>query len=243
MLVRALIVLFAVLNLGVATWWIAHAPPSAPASVPPPASVARLQLVGENAKRTRPAPKPEATTASNAAPPISPTPPAVADIAPPPVQQCFAFGPFATKDAGIAAAAKLKPLVQRLATREQPGAAANTSAHGWRVYLPPLPSLEQAQTVAQRIGAAGFSDFLVVRDGPEAHSIALGRYGSEAAAKKRADALNAAGFAAQAEAVGAPTATTTLWLDVVADEGFEPRRAQAAIGAAQYRKAACAVRR
>jgi hypothetical protein len=106
------------------------------------------------------------------------------------------------------------------------------------VYLPPLPSLVQAQALAERIGAAGFSDFLVVREGTEANSIALGRYGSEQAARKRADALNAAGFAAQAEAVG-DAAQTAIWLDVVADAAFDPRRAQAGIAAAQHRAIAC----
>lgn len=238
MLVRALIVLFLVLNLGVAAWWIAHDPPP-PASVQVPPGVAQLQLVEETGT---PAPPPAAATP---APPTTPaatsaTPAPVADaITAPPVQQCFAFGPFASKDAATTAAAKLKPLVQRLTTREQ---AAASPGRGWRVYLPPLPSLEEAQAVAQRIGAAGFSDFLVMREGAQANAIALGRYSSEDAANKRVQALTAAGFAAQVEALDAPPAVA-VWLDVVADEGFDPRRAQAAIDAAQYRKRDCAVQR
>lgn len=233
MLVRALIVLLSVLNLGVAGWWIAHDPPPAKAPLQVPPGVARLQLVREAAREPVPPPQAAASTAADAA-----AAPAATDIASPSVQLCFSFGPFAAKDA-VSAAAKLRPQVQRLSEREQ----AAPSARGWRVYLPPLPSLEQAQTIAQRIGAAGFSDFLIVREGAEANSIALGRYGSEEAAKKRADALIAAGFAAQAEALGEPDkAAGTVWLDVVAGEAFDPRRAQAAIAAAQYRKADCAAR-
>lgn len=243
MLVRALIVLLSVLNLGVAAWWIAHDPPAPPAPVQAPAGVARLQLVNENAKPAAPRPVAAATTAPAPAPAVAapqPQPPAEDAITAPPAQQCFTFGPFASKEASDAATAKLKPQVQKLTPREQ---AAATSTRGWRVYLPPLPSLEQAQTVAQRIGAAGFTDFLVVREGSEANSIALGRYRSEEGAKKRADALNAAGFAAQAEALGASTdAAKVTWLDVVADEAFDPRRAQGAIAAAQYRKVDCPAR-
>ena len=233
MLVRALIVLLSLLNLGVAAWWIGHdpLPAKAPPSVPP--GVARLQLVQESAPP--PAPSVQEPTTANAV-----ATPAAADVTAPPAQQCFSFGPFASKNAGSAAAAKLRPQVQKLSAREL---AAPSAARGWRVYLPPLPSLEQAQTIAQRISAAGFSDFLVVREGVEANSIALGRYSSEDAAKKRADALAAAGFAAQAEAVGeAAKGAGTVWLDVVADATFDPRRAQAAIAAAQYRKADCAAR-
>jgi hypothetical protein len=197
-----------------------------------PAGVARLQLVGERASRapafatTAAAPE---TAASNEAVPPS------ASAAPAP-QQCFSFGPFASRDAGNAAIAKLKPLVRSLASREQAAGA----ARGWRVYLPPLPSPEQARAVAERIGAAGFSDFLVVREGTDANSIALGRYSSEAGAKKRAESLNAAGFAAQVDALGESSAT---WLDVVADAAFDPRRAQAMVAAAQHRKIDCARQR
>jgi hypothetical protein len=236
MLVRALIVLLSVLNLGVAAWWIAHdpPPPSAPAQVP--AGVARLQLIDEGPSVRAPAPA-SATAASTL--PATPAPPATDTITAPPAQQCFSFGPFASQSIASSAAAKLKPSVQKLTTREQPGAAATT--RGWRVYLPPLPSLEQAQAAAQRIGAAGFDDFLVVREGAEANSIALGRYRNEEGAKKRADALIAAGFAAQVAALGEPGAMS-VWLDVVADEAFDPRRAQTSIGAAQYRRADCPAR-
>jgi hypothetical protein len=238
MLVRALIVLLSVLNLGAAAWWIAHDPPPPPAPAQVPAGVARLQLIDEGA-RSAPAPAPAPTTAVATTSPAAPAPPATDTITAPPAQQCFSFGPFASQGAASSAAAKLKPSVQHLTTREQAGAVATT--RGWRVYLPPLPSLEQAQEVAQRIGAAGFDDYLVVREGAEANSIALGRYRNEEGAKKRADALIAAGFAAQVAALGEPGAAS-VWLDVVADEAFDPRRAQASIAAAQYRKADCPAR-
>ena len=70
-------------------------------------------------------------------------------------------------------------------------------AAGWRVYLPRLPSPDAAQAIAARIGEAGFSDYLVVRDGADANTIALGRYGSEDAARRRSVALRAAGFPAR----------------------------------------------
>lgn len=239
MLVRALIVLLSVLNLGVAAWWIAHAPPSPPSPAQVPAGVARLQLIDEGASASKPVAAPIATV--DAGSPTATSPEAVADvITAPSAQHCFSFGPFASQDAGASAAAKLKPLVQTLATREQTGAA--TPARGWRVYLPSLPSLQQAQAVAQRIDAAGFDDFLVVREGAEANSIALGRYRSEEGARKRADALIAAGFAARTAALSEPAAATTVWLDVVADEAFDPRRAQTTVAAAQYRKTDCPAR-
>lgn len=227
MLVRALIVLLLILNVGAATWWIAHPAARAQAAAPPSPGAARLQLVSE---RTTAAP-PAAAVPAATTPPAEPSP---ATAQAPPARQCYSFGPFASRDAGTAASTRLQSLVQSLTLREQASA---TAARGWRVYLPPLPSPEQAKTIADRIGAAGFSDFLIVREGAEANSIALGRYGSEQAAKKRADALIAAGFAAQAEPLGA--AERAFWLDAIADAAFDARRAQALVSAAQHRRIDC----
>ena len=78
-------------------------------------------------------------------------------------------------------------------------------ASGWRVWLPRLPTAEAAQATAARIGEAGFSDYLVVRDGADADTIALGRYGSEQAAQRRTAALRASGFPARCARIGAAT--------------------------------------
>ncbi|HJW47335.1 MAG TPA: hypothetical protein VJ484_12735 [Lysobacter sp.] len=236
MLVRALIVLLLVLNAGVASWWIARDPAPPPAPAEPPPGVARLQLVGEATAQT-----PAAATIATATPESPPA--VVATTAPglttaPAAQQCFSFGPFASKQAAETASAKLQPLVKKVTTREQ-GAIGPVRA--WRVLLPPLGSLEEAHATAQRIGAAGFGDFLVVREGAEANSIALGRYRSEGGARKRMQTLAAAGFPARVEAVGATDATSTnTWLEVIADEAFDPRGAQGTIAAAQHRQLDCA---
>jgi|SRR5690606_13377613 len=74
----------------------------------------------------------------------------------------------------------------------------------WRVHLPGLESPEAAQAMAARIGAAGFSDFLVMREG-EAHSIALGLFSTRDGAQRRVDALQAAGFPARCARIPAST--------------------------------------
>lgn len=231
MLVRALIVLFSVLNLGAAAWWIAHDPPPPPAPARAPAGVAQLKLVHEQGA-------PAAIPAVPAPVPEAPPPAELRADTPPVASLCFSFGPFATRREAAAAAGRLRPLVQDIRTREQPAAA--VPARAWRVYLPPLPSPEQARAVAERIGAAGFDDYLVVREGAEANSIALGRYRSAAAANRRASALIAAGFAVQTEPLGAAAETAApVWLDVSAADGFDAGGAQAAIGAARQRSIEC----
>lgn len=259
MLVRALLVLLFSLNLGVSAWWGLRAPSPPPAPEAPPLGVARLQLLDERdvpaarasagpAREANAAGLRDATATSPAQPASAPASPPAAAVAETPAAdtpapepqaaaaknaRCYSFGPFESADLAASARQYLQPLAQRIGVREQRAA----PARGWRVLLPPQPSREQAQAVAQRIAAAGFDDYFVVADGAEANAIALGRYRTEDAARKRAQALNAAGFAAQAEPLGDTRAST--WLDVVAGEGFDPDAAQAAI-AVQRRGIDCA---
>ncbi len=231
MLARALLVLLLVLNVGVATWWVTRAPPVSPGSVPAPAPVGatRLQLLGESprhqaAMAAASAIGPGAVAASASA---LVTTPAMA-AAPP---QCFSVGPFSDERAAATAQARLLPLAERVAIREQP-----RSGRGWRVMLPALPDADQAAATAERIAAAGFSDYFVVREGSEIHSIALGRYGNEIAARRRAEALASAGFAARAEPLGG----SVTWLDVRAAHGFDAPAAQQLAAAPERRPLDCA---
>ena len=74
----------------------------------------------------------------------------------------------------------------------------------WRVYLSGLASPEAAQAMAGRIGAAGFSDFLVMREGGD-NSIALGLFSTLDGAQRRVEALQAKGFPARCARIAAST--------------------------------------
>jgi hypothetical protein len=190
MLQRAAIVLLVVLNLGTAAWWWRHASPPAEAPVDTPAGAARLHLVAESspAARTVAAESAGMDAARAGTPAVAP---ASAQPAP---------------TSAVAALADAPPT-----PTQTPSAAATLCdggtgpAPGWRVWLPPLPTAEAAQATAARIGEAGFSDYLVVRDGADANMIALGRYGSQEAAQRRTAALRASGF--QARCARIPPAT------------------------------------
>ena len=212
MLARALIVLLAVANLGVALWWaLQPAPPARRAvAVEEDAGVPRLRLLGE----AGPAPH------VSAAPPVAPAP------------RCYAFGPFDA--AGYAAArAHLQPRVDALQLRADPSAV----VRGWRVWLPAQPDRAAANALAARIAAAGFKDLFVMPDGGEPNAIALGRFGSEAPARQRAQALQAAGFPAQAEPL--LPAAAPRWLDVRVAAAFDADAQRLAVSAAQAQPLDC----
>lgn len=231
MLARALVVLLLVLNLGVAAWWTLRAPPAAAPDFVPPAGVARLQLVSETKKaanapapRVAPATAPAAPAIAPAAAPSTPVASAVPASAASNAR-CYSIGPFPNSAAAVNAREVLMAVATRVVPREQ---RSGSSARGWRVYLPAMASLPEAQAAAQRITAAGFNDYFIVRQGAEANSIALGRYRNEDSARRRADSLTAAGFAVRAEPLG-EGGPSTVWLDLVAKPEFDPARAEAAV--------------
>ena len=197
MLIRALIVLLIVLNLGAAAWWLGRPAPSPEPAPALPAGVARLQLVDEPA-------------------PVA-TPAVAATVAPPAVAVCFSLGPYTSQSAAAQAQAATTGQLLQVRLREVPG----TSASGYQVVIAPAASVEDAQAMAARIGAAGFDDFLVVRQGDQANGIALGRYRSREAAERRLAQLQAGGFEAQLQPVGR-AGPGLWWLDAGAGEGTDP---------------------
>ena len=247
MLIRALIVLLVVLNLGVAAWWLTRpaAPPAA--TVVEPEGIARLQLLSEAMPTASPASAVVADAAVEAAPvaqatveqaPVEQTPAPVSTAAIAPPAQCFSLGPFNDRAAATAAATRLGKQALRPRPREVPGKAANA----YNVILPVAANREAAHALAQRIGAAGFDDFLVINQGEQANGIALGRYGSREAAQRRQSALQAAGFQAQIQAVGGEGAAQ-WWLDLTAAEGAAAAQLQALSTATQSRSLDCAALR
>lgn len=198
MLIRALIVLLAVLNLGAAAWWLTRPAPAPEPEPVLPSGVARLQLVED------------AVPPRAAAAPTSAAPSAT-------VATCFSLGPYTSQAAALQAQAATSRQLSSARLREIPGA----SASGYQVVIPPAASLEDAQATAARIGAAGFDDFLVVRQGEQANGIALGRYRSREAAERRLSQLQAAGFGVQLQAVGR-AGPSLWWLDAGVVEGVDP---------------------
>ncbi len=223
MLIRALIVLLLVLNLGVALWWSMRTPPIAVEARSQPPGVARLQLVSEVAGSSPALPAGSRNRAAEAAlaAPMRDLP-----------RVCVSLGPFADADATARAREQLMPQVLRVDRREVYAG----QIRGWNVMLPRFATLEEAQAAAARVQAAGFSDYFVVRDGPSANSLALGRYGAESSAKRRVAELTAAGFPARLEPIGG---VASYWLDISANAPFDADAAQARVGALQQQPLEC----
>lgn len=232
MLIRALIVLLIALNLGAAAWWITRPAPS-PAMTPrQPEGIARLQLLSERK------PVLVAVASAPSVPAELPATPPVALPATAEAAQCVSLGPFPDAASAAKAGASLSSQSTRQRTREIAGKAAT----GYQVTLPPSVDRASAQALAGRIGAAGFEDFLVVASGEQANAVALGRYGSREAAERRQSALQAAGFPAQLQAIGAESAAQ-WWLDLAVAPGTNDQQLKTLAAAAQARSLDCSALR
>ncbi len=248
MLLRSLVILLLILNLGVITWWATRGAPEVVAPVVLPDDVPRLQLAGEAAPAlvnatTAAANDVDAATSiapslapgNDAAAPLAPAAPLAAAapvLAPADPPQCHALGPFADAAVRNAAQARLSGVVVRAATRD-----VREVPRGWRVWMRPLPDRSAANAMVARLVAAGFNDYYVIADGDEANGIALGRFGNEAGANSRAGALRAAGFEAQAEPLG--NALVRYWLDVMAAEGSSGEALRALVSAPRIEPRDC----
>ena len=210
MLLRAAIVMLVMLNLGAGGWWLWQPTASARTGAVN-ASGPQLHLVGEVTQPKSPvaaAPAPAATVVAPPAETAKPTAATASAVAATEATAvCLRFGPFADAAARETARGRL----------QQAGVSAHghderaREVRGWKVFLPPQASREAAQALAERIKATGVSDLLVMNQGEDSNSIALGRFGTEAAAQRRQAELVGKGFAAQVAAIGGTPAK--VWLD------------------------------
>ncbi|WMJ71334.1 SPOR domain-containing protein [Stenotrophomonas sp. 24(2023)] len=262
MLTRALIVVLAILNLGVAAWWLLRQDPAEPAPALP-AGVAELQWLPGGDTPVAPAPvaattaapaltdrQAEATAAAApptesvaaAAPPVTPSAPVAVPAptpapapAPPPAApaRCLALGPFADRAAAAAAQARAGTLLAQARLREQPAASGTTR---YRVLLPAAASREQVQANAQRIVAAGLGDYYVIAQGEDINAVALGQYRNREGAERRMAAVQAAGFQPRLVASGE---AGQWWVDARLASDAQPAQAQQRSGAAGQRSLEC----
>jgi hypothetical protein len=203
MYVRALIVVLAILNAGVALWWAARPAPSPPAPPPPAVSgAASLQLI--DPPRT---PTPAATTPP-AEPAAEPAAAAQATVAPAkPVlpasnERCLRLGPYPDQASAEAARSAAGDALRTPRVREV------AEASSFKVMLNAVGDRDAAQAVVAKIKAAGLSDYYIVGNGAQS-DIALGQYRSREGAERRQSELAAAGF--RAEVVPSGGATGSRW--------------------------------
>jgi hypothetical protein len=201
MFLRALILLLACMNIGVASWWLLHHEAQArplPANEP---GIATLTLYSESDRTAEPlAPAAAATI----------TAPAVSVGA-----VCQSLGPFESAASLRKAMDALLPKVERIQFREVEAMA----MHGYRVYLPAAADHAQALATARALSAKGVADYYVVTAGDQINTVSLGLFRELANASKRRDEVVALGYNAVVEPRTEPV--KQWWIDLAAAPGFD----------------------
>lgn len=197
MLLRAAIVMLVMLNLGAAGWWVLQ---PAPKPVLEGAHAPSLQLLNEAGAHLPVMAGPVAAATVMPAAVAKQDAPALATA-------CLRFGPFAHPAARDAARARLLQAGVSAQTYDSPV----KDVRGWKVFLPAQASHDATLALADKLKASGLTDLFVMAQGDAVNSIALGRFGSEAAAQRRQAEVVSKGFAAQVAAVGGTPAQH--WLD------------------------------
>jgi hypothetical protein len=198
MFVRVLFMLLLALNIGGACWLAFANRPTADAAPATDPGVPRLELLAERDGDDH---------AELASAPESP-----ADLA---NDQCRRFGPFPTQADARAAMNTLTPLTKRIRVREEHA----TQTRGYWVYLPAMPTREQALTTARALAAKAVHDYYVVTAGDQQNTISLGLFRDQGNAERRRAEIAALGFVPKVN-----TRTEDLpvyWLDF-ALAGAEP---------------------
>ncbi|QNH18809.1 SPOR domain-containing protein [Xanthomonas sp. SS] len=196
MLVRALLVVLTILNLGVALWWATQPQTPAPAPMPAlPAGVATLQLV--QASAAAPQAASAAPAASTAAPPpavhAAPAPAADVPAASAPATDAAASSAVTATAAPVTAAASPPPKTPSVAAAAaaEPAAAAPVC-----LSLGPYPDRAAAETAVAALGTAAPRPRLrEVGDGDAtSFRVLLPTIGGEDGVKAAVDRIVAAGI-------------------------------------------------
>jgi hypothetical protein len=174
MFVRLLFLLLIALNIGAGAWLaFGHAPGRAlpPATDP---GVPELQLLSEQGVQS-PASLAAQRARANAEKGDG---------------KCLRIGPFDTQSDTRDAINALGPHVADIQYRQEQ----TTQSTGWWVFLPPLPSRDQALAMARRLSAKGVSDYYVVTAGDRQNTISLGLFHDPDNARRRQKQLVDLGF-------------------------------------------------
>lgn len=266
MLTRLLIVLLAILNVGVALWWMT--PRTEPVVAAPRAEpgVASLEVlpspVASNAAPSAPAAAEIAVAAAVDAAPLTAAPvlatateakpaalppaaTAAVDTKPDPAK------PAEVKPPAVVQCASLGPYTTQAqaqvamtalgadAARPRLREVPGKAASSYRVLIAPAATREEAQATAKRIVEAGFSDYFIVSQGEEANAVALGQYRNREGAERRLATLTAAGFPAKLATSGTEIAPS-WWVDAATAGAATPASLKQRAAAAQQQSLDCA---
>lgn len=214
MITRALIVTFAIMNVGISLWWVLQPDPKPEDPIPLPAGAAQLELVPLTPAQPPSAatrldsklPAVAATTPSTAPPMFGASPQPFSHAQTPSTttvvaadatttrsaDRCYRITGLASEREASLVLAQLHEIIHDAHVHSQP----IPESISYRVLIPSGGDRAIAEDLAKRIAIAGVTDWYFNQDDPNNVVIVLGQYRRLEGAQRRQVLLNTAGFAA-----------------------------------------------
>jgi hypothetical protein len=126
---------------------------------------------------------------------------------------CTSVGPFRELSQAASAAATLREAGHQPAQRVAEG----DIWIGYWVYIPALPSEEEAEAALERVRADGMSDAYIIPNSESGNLISLGVFSEISGVSRRRDQVRALGF--EPQVVDRTRRATVYWVDVTLAEG------------------------
>ncbi len=120
---------------------------------------------------------------------------------------CYSLGPFSEEKSVKSAASVLKQLGMVTTHKSE----TRREVSGYWVYIPPLPSRDDARKVISMLKKRGIKDFLIVSNGIKRNAISLGFFGTRDGAQQHQTRMKALGLNPILE--DSYRETSGFWLD------------------------------
>lgn len=182
-------------------------PDSEPAAEPAPAPIQGSASVAEELLIAEPLVEPVAPAPLAAEP--------VEERVASPIVACYTLGPFAE----VSKSQRALALLQALGAESSQRTSQEQEPYGYRVYIPPLSSREQAYKIADVLRRAGVKDYFVITNpNDKLNGISLGLFKQRTGAIKRVAQLRNMEYQASIEVRYKDR--DIYWLDYSAKEGL-----------------------
>lgn len=197
-------------NLVLLLWYTQIAPHAAGADIPAVPESKRLVLLQEQQQRQaaaapQPQPQPlEIPDIQLAQEELQPPP---AGSAPAPAVTCHTIGPFTDLDRAKAVSERIRQLGANVTRRNK----IEQEQYGYRVFLPPYKTREEAAAATQKLAKHGIQDYFIISDEDRKNGISLGLFRKKSGAIRRMEQVSRFDFKPQMEIRYRDN--TIYWLD------------------------------
>jgi hypothetical protein len=199
-------------NLVLALWYTQIAPRTGSAAIPAVPEERRLVLLRERQQaaatpqqprqeQPRPPALPERQLAQEQPPAPASTP---AETATP---SCYTIGPFPDLDRARVVSERIHRLGAKVTRRNK----TEQEQYGYRVFLPPYKTREEALAATQKLARNGIQDYFVISDDEHKNGISLGLFRKKSGAERRMAQVGRFDFKPQMEIRNRES--TIYWLD------------------------------